>query len=341
MIVPLPSFDQLRRLTTPGGLHEHARYAGPRPEHGYCVDDVARALVVVSRELDAVSGPEYEHAGLLDTYLPFVLGAEDGAGRFRNRRSTDLRWHGRAGVRDCWGRALWGLGATAARCPATWADPARAAFARGARRRSPWSRAMAFAGLGAAEVLRVTPDDADARALLRAAAECMGGPQPGPGWPWPEPRLTYANATLPEVLLAAGQLLDEPRWIRDGLLLLEWLLAGESRDGHLSVTPVGGRGPDESRPRFDQQPIEVAALADACARAFEVTGDPSWSAAVALAGAWFLGVNDVGVAMHDPVTGGGFDGLEPHGRNDNQGAESSLALLSTWQQVHRLTLSSR
>lgn len=26
--------------------------------------------------------------------------------------------------------------------------------------------------------------------------------------------------------------------------------------------------------------------------------------------AWFLGVNDVGVAVFDPVTGGGYDGLE-------------------------------
>ena len=48
--------------------------------------------------------------------------------------------------------------------------------------------------------------------------------------------------------------------------------------------------------------------------------------------AWFLGDNDVRVAMFDPVTGGGYDGLEPGGHNDNQGAESTLALVSTLQQ---------
>jgi hypothetical protein len=48
---------------------------------------------------------------------------------------------------------------------------------------------------------------------------------------------------------------------------------------------------------------------------------------------WFLGANDLGVTMWDPRTGGGFDGLCPDGPNANQGAESTLALLSTLQHV--------
>jgi hypothetical protein len=45
--------------------------------------------------------------------------------------------------------------------------------------------------------------------------------------------------------------------------------------------------------------------------------------------------------MHDPVTGGGFDGLERGGRNENQGAESTLALLSTLQQARSMALDAR
>ena len=45
-----PLFDHLERLTDDRGLFEHARLAVPRREHGYCVDDVARGLVVVCRE---------------------------------------------------------------------------------------------------------------------------------------------------------------------------------------------------------------------------------------------------------------------------------------------------
>jgi hypothetical protein len=99
--------------------------------------------------------------------------------------------------------------------------------------------------------------------------------------------------------------------------------------------PVGGAGPDDAPPAFDQQPIELAALADACARAESVTGDAAWRRGVDLAIDWFAGVNDLGVAMSDPVTGGGFDGLTPNGPNLNQGAESTLALITTLQ--HRRT----
>ena len=42
--------------------------------------------------------------------------------------------------------------------------------------------------------------------------------------------------------------------------------------------------------------------------------------------------------MYDAARGGGYDGLERGGRNENQGAESTLAVLSTLQQVRRLAL---
>ena len=38
--------------------------------------------------------------------------------------------------------------------------------------------------------------------------------------------------------------------------------------------------------------------------------------------------------MFDDVSGGGYDGLEPHGVNLNQGAESTLAFVSTMQRAH-------
>ena len=48
-------------------------------------------------------------------------------------------------------------------------------------------------------------------------------------WPWPEPRLTYANATLPESMIAAGSALERPALLQRGLDLLEWLLDRETR----------------------------------------------------------------------------------------------------------------
>jgi hypothetical protein len=105
--------------------------------------------------------------------------------------------------------------------------------------------------------------------------------------------------------------------------------------GHLSVLPVKGWQRGAPRLRHDQQPIEVAALADAAVTARAVTGDPRWDVVLRQAIDWFLGGNDIGVPMWDPATGGGYDGLTLHGPNLNQGAESTLALISTMQHARR------
>ena len=241
--IPVPVFTHLRRLTDAGGLYEHAEGTTPRRAHGYCLDDVARALVVVCRESD-----DAELDDLREQYLTFVLMAQEPDGAFHNRRHPDLSWPDTASVEDCWGRGLWALGTAAARTPQL-RERALAGFTRGARLRSPHRRAMAFAALGAAEVLAVAPRHGEARALITAAAIAIGGPALDRAWPWPEPGLSYANAALPEALLAAGAALDSPSLVRDGLQLLGWLLDGQTRDGRLSVVPATGRRPGRSARR--------------------------------------------------------------------------------------------
>jgi hypothetical protein len=57
--------------------------------------------------------------------------------------------------------------------------------------------------------------------------------------------------------------------------------------------------------------------------------------------AWFLGDNDAKVPMLDGQNGGGCDGLSITGRSRNQGAESTLAMISVLQQGRRLATSPR
>ncbi len=245
-------------------------------------------------------------------------------------------WEDAGALDDCWGRSIWGLG-TALSCSndSVVGELSGRGLKRAMTQRSLWPRAMAFAALGAASVLSVDPDNDFALSLLSDAADGMAVTTDRPGWPWPESHLTYANAVLPEAMIAAGSALDRPVLERRGLELLEWLLARETRHGHLSVTPVGGSDREDPDPGFDQQPIEVAALADACVRALAVDGGQQWGLGLTAATDWFLGRNDAGVLMWDPQTGGGFDGLERSGANRNQGAESTLAFLSTMQHAQR------
>ena len=328
-----PSFDHLVTLSDGFGLFEHADHAEPRHEHGYCVDDVARLLVVVARQPD----PDDAVVALGRMALEFLADAQGVDGRVRNRRTAAGRWSGHHTVEDCWGRSVWAFGTAACHAPDDWMrQSARAYFGHGVQPRSPWARSMAFAALGAAEVLTEDPSHNEARLLLADAVTTIGRPSPDADWPWPEPRLTYANAVLAEALLAAGQLLERADVVADGVTMLGWLLRRETVDGHYSPTPVGGAGPGESAPSFDQQPIEAAAMADACHRAFVVTGDTEWLAGLDMAVRWFSGANDAGTPMWDPATGGGYDGLHARGPNLNQGAESTLALVSARQHAARL-----
>ena len=290
-------------------------------------------MVVASREPDHRVARQL-HAIALD----FVFDSFEPNGRCRNRMDRNGKWTDRGSTDDCWGRAVFALGTTVAGAVATGIaaadthERALRAFDRALTQRSAWPRAMAFAALGAADVLAAIPSHAGAKKLLIDALNAIG-PAPVGGWTWPERRLTYANATLAEAVLAAGHHLGREGARDRGLAMLSWLLAVETRDGHLSVTGIDGRGPNEAGPQFDQQPIEVSALADACWRASIVTSDPAWGGGVAAAAAWFEGGNDTGAVMHDVTSGGGYDGLRVDGVNTNQGAESTLAYVSTMQRA--------
>ena len=107
------SFTHLRRLSDSTGLFEHAELTERRLEHGYCVDDVARGLVVTTREPE----PDEATTALAATYQRFLASAQGADGGFRNRLDVDLTWQDEPSVADCWGRALWGLGTAAARSP--------------------------------------------------------------------------------------------------------------------------------------------------------------------------------------------------------------------------------
>lgn len=331
--VPAPVFDHLDRLSDERGLFEHALLSVPRREHGYCVDDVARGLVVVCREAKATATVRR----LELCYLDFVLAAIEADGRCHNRMDADGHWTDDAGTGDWWGRAIWGLGVAAAHAHT---DEMRAValvgFRTAAGQRSPHTRSMAYAALGAAEVIEAGLGEPAALELLRDIVGRCGGTATDRDWPWPESRLSYANATVAQSLIVTGAALHDAPTLDRGLLLLGFLLRTETRDDHLSVTPAGGRGRGDVGPGYDQQPIEVAALAEACMSAYRASRNPTWLTGVRLAWNWFLGRNDSRTPMYDPKTGGGYDGLEVDGRNLNQGAESTLAMLSTAQQARAL-----
>ena len=323
------TFRHLSRLTDDRGILEHAKGRHPRFSFGYCTDDNARLAVASLHDGGRSFGSEI----LGRIALNFIHDAVDESGMVRNRLSFQRVWVDSPSTDDCWGRALWAFG-TAARLGFN--DhiriEAQRAFDHACLHRGSALRAMCYAALGAAEVARIDPHHHDAAFLLHdAAEEVCDLVRSDRAWPWPEDRLTYHNALIPEALLAAGEGTGSVDYIETGLDLLEWLVRRETHNGRLSVTPVGGRGPSDPQPAFDQQPIEVAGIANASARAWHLTNDNHWLDSLALATAWFRGHNDAGLAMVDNQSHGGFDGLGSGGVNLNQGAESTIAMISTLQ----------
>ncbi|MCP5114761.1 MAG: glycosyltransferase, partial [bacterium] len=236
--MPGPQFDHLRRLTNHLGVWEHAHFTTPRPEHGYCTDDNARALIVICRQPEASAGL----VQLAEIYLTFLEQAFLPGGGFHNRRRWDGAWADKVGSDDAQGRALWALGSVAHRGP----TPAMCQvglhlFARNSEFDSPFPRANAYAVLGAAEMVQASPDHEPAWKVLERCAGRIPVVPHDARWPWPEERLTYDNARIPEALLAAGACTGDDSLLDTGLRLLEWLVATETRTGGcFSFTPVGG-----------------------------------------------------------------------------------------------------
>ena len=323
------NLQHLTKLTDGQGLFEHCLGSDPRPEHGYCVDDVARALIVVIRG----GASDHKARELIDIYSAFLAESQEADGRITNRRDINGVWHGVPSTADHWGRALWAWGTVVQSS----GDPALAAhayerFRISARRRSVFLRSMIFASLGAGKILDVLPGNDVAMGIIHDTISMLP-PMNGSRWSWPEPTLTYANAAIPEAMMIAGVHSNRSDLIRQGRHALEWLWQLQHTAGRLSVIPHRGWMPGDGLPAFDQQPIEVAALVDACSTAYDLTSDPIWLERIRIGRLWFEGNNDQGIALHDPETGAGFDALTIDGRNENQGAESTIAFLSVDQRA--------
>ncbi len=178
--------------------------------------------------------------------------------------------------------------------------------------------------------MRADPTLTRERALLErlagALADMLAGNEDG-DWRWFEDGLTYDNARLPEGVLRAGQLLDDERLVAAGLASLDWLCGRQTGNGGVfrAVGTVNFGRPFTVEAPFDQQPVEAAATVDACAAAFAASGEGRWLAEARRAYDWFLGRNDLGVPLADPVAGDCYDGLTPSGVNLNRGAESVLS----------------
>lgn len=333
-----PEIDlrHVRALTDDTGILQHAVFSIPRYEDGYCLDDNARALLLMTLLEEAGSDDPAAVRALASRYLGFVNYAFDrSSGRFRNFLSYGRQWLEPLGSEDSQGRALWALGAVIGRA----SDPGRhslagdlfhAALPAVTTFTSP--RAWAYVLLGVEEYLRAFQGDSFVEALRQDLTTRLFGlfqQSSGRDWSWFEDSVTYCNARLSQALIVSGTRMHRPDIVDAGLRSLGWLVSLQvSPEGDLA--PIGCNGfltRGGAAAAFDQQPVEACTVTSACLAAYGVSGDGRWTEHAARAFDWFLGQNALQQWLYDPSTGGCRDGLHADRANRNQGAEATLSFL--------------
>jgi len=342
--LPELKLDHLFRMSDSTGIFQHASFTVPNFAEGYCTDDNARALVLALM-LRKLGDDSPELAARAATYAAFLNHAFDRErGRFRNFMSFDRHWLEEVGSEDCQGHALWALGLCVSQAgqgsfQMLAAQLFEQALPVAAEFTSP--RSWAFTLIGIDEYLRRFGGDRRAsqiRESLTAKLAQRYADAAADDWQWFEEVVSYANAKLPHAMILSGRCLNSAPMLEIGLKTLRWLTRIQSSDAG-SFRPIGSNGfypRGKQRAIFDQQPIEAQATVSACIEAYQATSDMFWVAEARRAFEWFLGRNDLGLALYDSTTGGCRDGLHVDRLSQNQGAESTLAFLLSLAEMQAL-----
>ncbi|MEM2961106.1 MAG: glycosyltransferase [Candidatus Bathyarchaeia archaeon] len=341
--LPAPNLLHMRVLTDDNGILQHAYYTIPDRNHGYSLDDNARALIVSC--LYYKQCPDDQFIPLIQTYLSFLHYAfNPGIGRFRNFMSYHRIWLEQCGSEDSHSRALWGLGVAVKTSPTESIRDVSARIFRDAIHACETFtsiRALAYAVVGCNAYLEVYSGDSIVRrirneismrifdAFKKYATE---------DWPWFEDKVTYANGIIPLALMLAGQWIPNLEMHAMGVKSLRWLLKIQTaEEGHLSV--IGNQQwltKGGIRAKFDQSPLEPMCLILACCQAYLSMQDPTWISEAQRCLDWYLGRNDLNLCLVSFKTGGCSNGLNPEGISPHQGAEATLSWLISLLSVREL-----
>lgn len=333
-VFPELNLNHLFNLTDETGILQHARFHIPNRNHGYCLDDNARALlltVLLKKKL----GENERVNHLFNIYLSFIDYAYNPElFRFRNFMNYERKWLETSGSEDSQGRTAWALGTVLANTyNSNILGHVESLFHNSINiiPHLTHPRAVSYGLLGLTEYINKHPENENIFQLLRKQAERLfkffENSIDNQDWPWFDGLVTYGNNRIPEAMLCSGYLLNDEKLIDKGSRLLDWLIKHQFENEYFS--PVGNNGwfSINQKNQFDKQPLEAHGMIDACLTAAKVTGDDKYNHYAKKAFDWFLGDNSHGTSLYDFSTGGCRDGLHVSGLNKNQGAESTISWL--------------
>jgi len=319
-------------MTDDTGIIQHAKFGIPNLKEGYCLDDNARALLMV---LMAYKQKRLSLAlELSPIYLSYIHYMQIANGAFRNFLSFSRNFLDEVGSEDSFGRTIWALGYLIANAPNdAYYQSGKEIFFEAAPNFEQLQsiRSIANTMVGISYYLKTNPQDEAMTGQLRKMAYRLVDAytlHTSENWHWFESLLAYDNALLPLALLHAAGILKEERIINTAIESMNFLSNITLKDGFLSI--VGNEkwyAENGAQSKFAQQPIDALAMVLMFHEAYHLTKDKNYLTQLFTSFMWFLGENDLRMSLYDFETKGCCDGLENYGVNRNQGAESTLAYL--------------
>jgi glycosyltransferase involved in cell wall biosynthesis len=333
-LLSLPPFSlaHINRLTDDTGIIQHAKFGIPNLKEGYCLDDNARALLMVlmtykqKKDLRALE--------LSPVYLSYIHYLQNADGTFRNFLSFSRNFLDEVGSEDSFGRTIWALGYLLGNAPNdAYYQTGRLVFFTAAPNFEKLKsiRGIANTMVGISYYLKSNPSDDLMTERLRNLANVLikhYTENQAPDWNWFESLLAYDNGILPLALLHSAEILNDEKITNVAIESMDFLTRHTLKDNYLSI--IGNEKwykKEGERSVFAQQPIDAMAMVLMFHQAFHLTRDKEYLNKLYTSFLWFLGENDLRMSLYDFETKGCCDGFENYGVNRNQGAESSLAYL--------------
>lgn len=329
----MPSFNlaHIQRLTDDTGIVQHAKYGIPNLKEGYCLDDNSRALIMAI--LAYQQNKSKVALELLPVYLSYIQYMQCEDGSFRNFLSFTREYLDEVGSEDSFGRTIWALGYLINNAPNnSYREFARELFEKSVPhfKELKHLRGIGNTMIGLSSYLKAHPGDERISNQLEQLAKPLKDAyrrNKQEHWHWFEDKMTYDNAILPLALLCHYQGTKDQESLEIALESMTFLSQKTLANGYLN--PVGNDGwlykEGGTMAIYDQQAIETMAMVLLYFKAYEITHDLSYIRQMNLCYQWFLGENSLRLPLYDYETKGCGDGLQPHGVNRNQGAESTLA----------------
>lgn len=332
LILPPFSLAHINRLTDDTGIIQHAKFGIPNLKEGYCLDDNARALLMVLMAYRQIK--DARSLELSPVYLSYIHYMQNNDGTFRNFLSFSRNYLDEVGSEDSFGRTIWALGYLLGNAPNdAYYQTGRLIFFNAALHFEKLKsiRSIANTMIGISYYLKSNPGDDSMTERLRNLANKLINQfeeNQSPDWQWFESLLAYDNGMLPLAMLHSAEILNEDKVLEVALKSMQFLTEHTLTENYLSV--IGNEKwykKDGERSVFAQQPVDAMAMVLMYHQAFHVTKDKEYLNKLYTSFLWFLGENDLRLSLYDFETKGCCDGFESYGVNRNQGAESSLAYL--------------